>query len=84
MVDFDIDVKVSVQSRASLRSKRFCLCGFEAITRPIFRAVFDSPSSFFAPKPHGNAFATQASHELLLSLKKAVTFRTPTFDKPSS
>ena len=24
-------------------------------TRAIFRAVFDSRSSFFAPKPHGNA-----------------------------
>ena len=26
-----------------------------SFTRPIFRAVFDSRSSFFAPKPHGNA-----------------------------
>ena len=27
----------------------------------IFRAVFDSRSSFFAPKPRGNALATQAN-----------------------
>ena len=26
-----------------------------SFTRAIFRAVFDSRSSFFAPKPHGNA-----------------------------
>ena len=26
-----------------------------ALTRPIFRVLFDSRSSFFAPKPHGNA-----------------------------
>ena len=26
-----------------------------SISRAIFRAVFDSTSAFFAPKPHGNA-----------------------------
>ena len=30
----------------------------------IFRAVFDSRSSFFAPKPHGNA-ATQANEAMI-------------------
>ena len=68
---------------SSLRSKRFCVASKQLLAL-FFGAVFDSRCSFFAPKPHGNAFATQASHELLLSLKKAVIFRTPTFDKPSS
>ena len=31
-------------------------------TRAIFRAVFDSRSSFFAPKPHGNACYAGYSH----------------------
>ena len=33
-----------------------------SFTCAIFRAVFDSPSSFFAPKPHGNACYAGYSH----------------------
>ena len=57
------------QIKTSLRSKRFRLVseqkkdrgkGFSVMTKrepksTIFRAVFDSCSSFFAPKPHRNA-----------------------------
>ena len=32
-------------------------------TEAIFRAVFDSCSSFFAPKPHGNACYTRSTDE---------------------
>ena len=47
-------------SITSLRSKRFRLVsetedGILGFGGAIFRAVFDSRSLFFAPKPHGNA-----------------------------
>ena len=43
----------------SLRRKRFRLeteDGILGFGRAVFRAVFDSRSLFFAPKPHGNAY----------------------------
>ena len=47
-----------VRGRKGFVSKRF-LPFFPSPSRsftcPIFRAVFDSRSAFFAPKPHGNA-----------------------------
>lgn len=48
---------------SSLRSMRFVWFRSKerpprSFTRPIFRAVFDSRSSFFAPKPYGNACYT--------------------------
>ena len=55
---FSRDLNYSRTSRyehlsiTSLRSKRFRLV---SETEDGFRAVFDSRSLFFAPKPHGNA-----------------------------
>ena len=71
---------------SSLRSKRFCVVSKQLLALFFARSLTLPPRSLLRNHtgPHGNASATQASHELLLSLKKAVIFRTPTFDKPSS
>ena len=53
----DCVASVSVWSRSKERPRNEIL-GFRRArnaTRAIARAVFDSRSSFFAPKPHGNA-----------------------------
>ena len=47
---------VSIWFRSKERpvlASREMMCSF---TCAIFRAVFDSRSSFFAPRPHGNAY----------------------------
>ena len=53
-------VSVSVGFLSKERPKNdgeqdFRFCPPRSLTRPIFRAVFDSRSSFSAPKPNGNA-----------------------------
>ena len=41
--------------------------GMVRVTCAIFRAVFDSRSSFFSPRPHGNAIGVSPSRALVLS-----------------
>ena len=69
---------------ASLRSKRFRLVSEQRKTeerdsrfwprekwnksQKIFRTVFDSRSSFFAPKPHGNACYAGYHYAVLFTL----------------
>ena len=77
LVYHTLDPNVLDPSHLSLRSKRFRLVSEQRKTEErdsqfmkqvpknknaIFRAVFDSPSSFFAPKPHGNACYAGYSH----------------------